>query len=206
MDLADDVAYSVHDVEDGVVAGRVALHDLDRDSVWATVREWYLPDAEDAELDDALEGLQAVDGWPDTRYDASRRHLASLKNLTSDLIGRFCGAVQDATFAAGDGPFVRYRADLVVPRETEREIAVLKGVAAHYVMRADDRVAAMSRQRELLAELVASLSARGPDALDTPYADDWKAAADDAGRLRAVIDQVASLTDASALAWHERLR
>ena len=138
-------------------------------------------------------------------YDGSRRSLAALKNLTSDLIGRFCGAVQDATFAAADGPLVRYRADLVVPAETEREIAVLKGIAAHYVMRADDRVALMGRQRELLARLVERLSAVGPDALDTQYADDWRAATDDAGRHRAVIDQVASLTDASAVARHDRL-
>ena len=103
MDLADDVAYSVHDVEDGVVAGRIGLHALDREAVWATVREWYLPDAGDADLDDALAGLQAVDGWPGAAYDGSRRHLAALKNLTSDLIGRFCGAVQDATFAAPTG-------------------------------------------------------------------------------------------------------
>jgi dGTPase len=205
MDLADDVAYSVHDVEDGVVAGRIGLHALDRDAVWATVREWYLPEADDADLDRALAGLRAVDGWPGTTYDGSRRHLAALKNLTSDLIGRFCGAVQDATFAQGDGPFVRYAADLVVPPETAREIAVLKGIAAHYVMRADDRVALMSRQRELLAELVEGLTARAPDLLDPPYADDWKAAADDAGRRRVVVDQVASLTDASAVAWHQRV-
>jgi dGTPase len=205
MDLADDVAYSVHDVEDGVVAGRIGLHDLDRDAVWATVREWYLPDADDADLDQALAGLRAVDGWPHAAYDGSRRHLASLKNLTSDLIGRFCGAVQDATFAGDEGPFVRYDADLVVPDETQCEIAVLKGIAAHYVMRTDDRLALMSRQRELLAELVESLTARGPDALDTPYADDWRAASDDAGRRRAVVDQVASLTDASAVTWHQRL-
>ena len=205
MDLADDVAYSVHDIEDGVVAGRVDLHLLDRTAVWATVREWYLPGATDAELDDALTGLTSVAGWPTTAYDGSRRHLATLKNLTSDLIGRFCGAVQDATFAADDGPFVRYRADLVVPAATEREIAVLKGIAAHYVMQADDRVAAMSEQRDLLAELVEALLDRGADVLDRIYADDWRAAADDAGRRRAVIDQVASLTDARALAWHARL-
>jgi dGTPase len=205
MDLADDVAYSVHDVEDGVVAGRIDLHALDREAVWATVREWYLPDATDPELDEALAGLRAVEGWPDAAYDGSRRHLASLKNLTSDLIGRFCGAVQDATYSAGDGPFVRYAADLAVPATTGHEIAVLKGIAAHYVMRADDRVEVMSLQRELLAELVAGLEARGPDALDTPFADDWKAAPDDAGRRRAVVDQVASLTDASAVTWHARL-
>jgi dGTPase len=205
MDLADDVAYSVHDVEDGVVAGRIDLHSLDTAAVWATVREWYLPGTDDAALDDAMKSLRAVDGWPTHPYDGSRRHLAALKNLTSDLIGRFCGAVQDATFARSDGPLVRYRADLVVPAETGREIAVLKGIAAHYVMRADDRVALMSRQRTLLAELVDSLSVRAPDSLDAPYADDWRAAADDAGRQRAVIDQVASLTDASAVERHGRL-
>ncbi len=206
MDLADDVAYSVHDIEDGVVADRVDLTRLDTAAVWATVRDWYVPDAVDADLEEVLAGLRTQDSWPVTAYDGSRRSQAALKNLTSDLIGRFCGAVQQATFAAGDGPFVRYRADLVVPARTRLEIAVLKGIAAHYVMQADDRIAAMERQRELLMELVAVLAHRGPEALQRPFADDWAAADDDAGRLRVVVDQVASLTDASAVEWHHRLR
>ena len=72
-------------------------------------------------------------------------------------------------------------------------------------MRADDRVELMIQQRDLLTGLVEALLDRGPDALETPFAEDWKAAADDAGRSRVVIDQVASLTDASAVAWHDRL-
>ncbi|MEN8704696.1 MAG: deoxyguanosinetriphosphate triphosphohydrolase [Nocardioides marinisabuli] len=206
MDLADDVAYSVHDVEDGTVAGRVDLTELDTAGVWATVRAWYEPGADDDVLDEVLAGLRSVGSWPTTPYDASRRSLAALKNLTSDLIGRFCGEVQAATFAAADGPFVRYRADLVVPERTRLEVAVLKGVAAHYVMQAEDRIAVMSRQRELMAELVSLLLERGLDALDRPFADDWHEAGDDAERLRVVVDQVASLTDASAVARWEQLR
>jgi dGTPase len=205
MDLADDVAYSVHDVEDGVVAGRVDLTTVDPAAVWETVREWYLPTASDDELDATLAGLRAVDSWPRAPYDGTRRSQAALKNLTSDLIGRFCGAAQHATFAASDGPFVRYAADLVVPQQTRLEMAVLKGIAARYVMQADDRVVLMARQRELLAELVVALADRGPDALDRPFADDWHAAADDHARLRVVIDQVASLTDQSAVERHARL-
>lgn len=205
MDLADDVAYSVHDVEDGTVAGRIDLSAIDTAAVWQTVREWYVPGVADDRLDEVLAGLRAVDGWPTHAYDGGRRAQAALKNLTSDLIGRFCGAVQAATFAAGEGPFTRYRADLVVPETTALEIAVLKGLAAHYVMRAEERVALLDRQRTLLAELVEVLVARGADALDPAYAADWRAAADDAGRLRAVVDQVASLTDASAVARHARL-
>ncbi len=201
MDLADDIAYSVHDIEDGVVAGRIDLSRIDRDAVWSTVRDWYLPEAAGDDLDATLSRLRAVSGWPSSPYDGSRASLAALKNLTSDVIGRFCGAV---AVRHGDGAPVRHRASLVVPAETELEMAVLKGIAAHYVMQADDRVAEMSRQRQLLTELVTRLLDR-PEALERAFRDDWAAAADDGARTRVVLDQVASLTDASALAWHQRL-
>jgi dGTPase len=44
-----------------------------------------------------------------------------------------------------------------------------------------------------------------PRTLDPAAAGAWHDAPDDAGRLRAVIDQVAQLTDSSAQHWHERL-
>ena len=100
---------------------------------------------------------------------------------------------------------IRHRADLVVPGETEVEIGVLKGIAALYVMQADDRVSLMERQRELVAELVEGIWARGADALDPVFVADWDDAPDDAARRRVVIDQVASLTDASAVARHAAL-
>jgi dGTPase len=37
------------------------------------------------------------------------------------------------------------------------------------------------------------------------FAPIWRAAPDDAARLRVVIDQVASLTDPAALSWHRTL-
>lgn len=210
MDLADDVAYSVHDLEDGVVAGKVELSwlvdDGARRQVWQTVRDWYLPDVTDQELDEALRTLRGVGSWPETSYDGSRRAQAALKDLTSDLIGMFCQQVRDATVHAyGDLPLTRYAAELVVPRGTGLAIAALKGVAAHYVMRAEDRVAVLVRQRELVAELVSLLLSRGPDQLMPAFRPDFEAADSDAARLRVVVDQVASLTDSSAVTWHHRL-
>ena len=92
-----------------------------------------------------------------------------------------------------------------VPADSAAEMAVLKGIAAHYVMRTDDRVSVMERQRTLLAELYERLTATGSAHLDRGFADDWTAAEDDAARRRVVVDQIASLTDASAVAWHARL-
>jgi dGTPase len=115
--------------------------------------------------------------------------------------------VHTATRAAygDDVPMVRHRADLLVPTETVHEIAVLKGIAAHYVMRTPERARIMAVQRELLAELFEALVASEGAALDAMFRADFAAAADDAARTRVVVDQVASLTDGSAASWHARL-
>ncbi|GAA1910283.1 deoxyguanosinetriphosphate triphosphohydrolase [Nocardioides marmoribigeumensis] len=210
MDLSDDIAYSVHDVEDGIVAGSVELVDLAdpglRRTVWDTAREWYHPGRPDDAFEAAWSRLTAVPGWPDSSYDGSRRALGALKNLTSVLIGRFCAATTDATLASyGPGPLLRYDADLVVPDETLLEIGVLKSIAAHLVMEAAGRRGVLSAQRELLAELVSAVDRAGPSVMEPMFRADLADAADDDARLRVVIDQVASLTDASAVSWHRRL-
>ena len=210
MDFADDVAYSVHDLEDGIVGGHIDLTALDSpaelSAVCETVRDWYLPDADAGALVEALARLRAVGTWPGTSYDGSRRSLATLKNLTSDLIGVFCGQVHAATREKyGEEPLVRHRAHLVVPEQTVHEIAVLKGVAAHYVMRTSERARIMARQRELLAELFAALHRSDGVALDATFRADYAEASDDDARTRVVVDQIASLTDSSAVAWHARL-
>ena len=211
MDFADDVAYSVHDLEDGIVGGRIDLEALDRreerQATWATVRDWYLPEATDDDLEETFRRLRAVGSWPGSSYDGSRRALASLKNLTSDLIGIFCGSVHRATEAAhGAGPLVRHRGDVVVPDETAQEIAVLKGIAAHYVMRAQDRLDLMERQRTPAPRAVrGDLEAAGATGSTLAFRPDFDDATDDAARTRVVIDQIASLTDASALTRHADL-
>jgi dGTPase len=211
MDLADDVAYSVHDVEDAVVSGRLdpgRLSEPDEAArVVAQVRAWYLPDASDDDVLAALERLRSLPYWV-AGFDAGYAALAALKDLTSELIGRFLRSVEASTRAVAgvDGePLTRFSADVVVPPATVAEIAVLKGLAAVYVMTAQERKPVYARQREVIAELVEALTREAPGVLDPLYARAWRTAGDDAGRLRAVIDQVASLTDARAVTWHHRM-
>jgi dGTPase len=207
MDVSDDIAYSVHDVEDGVVGGWFSLVEpLDTRMAWQVGRDWYAPDAGDDRLDAAWDRLRSMPEWPTAPYDGGRRSLAVLKSLTSALIGRFAKATEAATLeAAGEGPLVRHAADLVVPERTRDEITVLKSVAAHYVMRSDERVRMLADQRGLVTALVETLVATGDQHLETEFAHDWADAADDAARLRVVVDQVASLTDVSAREWAHRL-
>jgi dGTPase len=208
MDWADDVAYSVHDLEDGIAAGMVPVDRLrdpaERDALCAVAADLYVDEPADA-LREVFDDLLALTDWPSS-YSGTARDQAALKATTSALIGRFCRAALGATRQVhGDGPLRRYAADLVVPRTTRAECALLKAVAARFVMDRPGVHAIQTRERELLVELVAVLLDHGPEALEPARADDWRTAADDAGRRRAVVDQVASLTDVAAVALHARL-
>ena len=210
MDWADDVAYSVHDVEDGVHTGLVRFAALgeagERAAVCALAAEAYSGESA-GDLATVLDELLALPTLRDlVRYDGTRGAQVALKRATSELTGRFVSAaVAATTAAAGPGPFARYQADLAVPRLVAAECALLKAVAARYVMGRRDISDLQKRQRELITELVAALADRAPDALDPALRPDWLAAADDAARLRVVVDQVAGLTDLSAPIWHARL-
>ena len=206
MDWSDDVAYSVHDVEDAIASGRLDVRRLrdrtDVDSVLAVATGLYAADLGVDALGAALDRVLASGAVP-TAYDGSRVDRADLKDMTSRLIGRFVHAVEVATRERhGDGPLTRYAADLVVPDETRAECAVLKAVAAHFVMHAQERVDVLSRQRDVVADLVAGYQHDPVGRLDPDLLGDWKAAADDAEALRVVVDQVASLTDVRAEHLH----
>jgi dGTPase len=210
MDWADDVAYSVHDVEDGVSTGHVKLGLLrdpdERAALCQDVAEVYSAESA-ADLGEVLVGLLADQTLSAVaEFDSSAAALVALKRAASLLIGRFASAAVDATRERyGAVPLRRYGADLIVPRQVRAECALLKGIALRYVMRrpgADERYA---RERQVLRELVGALVERSPETLDPVFGPLWRAASSDAARLRVIIDQVASLTDATALDWHARL-
>ncbi|MEO3973312.1 deoxyguanosinetriphosphate triphosphohydrolase [Streptomyces sp. CAU 1734] len=210
MDWADDVAYSVHDFEDGLHAGHIdpnlLLAEPERAEIWRVAIERYAsPGTEPGELSEALDRLIDQEWWPH-HYDGSAIAQARLKDATSQLIGRFCLSAEGATRDAhGTGPLTRYAAELVVPRATRLECAVLKAVADRYVMQRADQEALRADQRIVLAELAEAITARAPDTLEPQFRTLFTAARDDRARGRVIVDQLASLTDASARTLHAQL-
>jgi dGTPase len=212
MDWADDVAYSVHDLEDGLHSGQITLEQLrnprQRNQVARLTLAQYCPPGAAVtlgELDEIFSRLLKLDCWPDG-FDGQPQTAAAVKNLTSELIGRFCGAAQRVTQKPGSSSRLnRFAFNLEVPRPQRLECALLKGVTAYYVMRRAGAAASQARERLVLTELAQALAATAPASLDPMFRPAYLAADDDAGRLRVIVDQVASLTDTSALAWHSRL-
>lgn len=209
MDASDDIAYSVHDVEDAITGGSLDLgrlaDPLERHAALYVVQDWYTPEDSLEELEAALARLEAETWWMRS-FTGSMRSAAALKDMTSQLIGRFTGAVVAATRrSCGQAPIARFAADIVVPEETRLEIAVLKGLAAAYVMSSAAQAPVYAQQEQILRDLYAVLWNTGTAHLSPLFAELWTAAADDDARRRVIIDQIASYTDVTARRLHEAL-
>src|SRR5659263_544128 len=96
-------------------------------------------------------------------------------------------------------------AALELPDHTAAEILALKGLAVCYVMQPREQEPLYLTQRTILFDLVDALMERGETELEAEFLGDYLEAGTESGRLRVVVDQMASLTDTSAHQWHARL-
>lgn len=217
MEYADDIAYSVHDLEDFYRAGWVPLQRLATD---AQERGRFVKRA-DVEWSGGLSALLArgiLDSILDEMlpeplrepYTGTVLQRAELRRFTSRLIGRY---VQGVT-VENTGNTAR----VVMPKDHEQEIAVLKQLMVHYVFRNPALAAQQHGHRRIVRELFHAfyLAAHQDDPgsilpaglrdllvtlLDEARSDDESAQI----RTRIAADSVASLTEQEAIALHRRL-
>lgn len=209
MDLSDDIAYSVHDFEDAVVSGfidpEILVSTSGHDILLQKIADWSGASFSTDRLAEAFTRISHTPTWL-TSWQGSMKQHAQLKNFTSDMIGRFARGAIDLTLnKARDNNIARYGAKVHVPVYVQEEIAVLKGIVAAYVMSSGVRQPTYLRQRVLLIELLDTLWEKGAEHLDLQFKQDFETAANETQARRAIADQVASLTDQSAISWHTKL-
>lgn len=208
MDFADDVAYSVHDFEDAVVSGFINVADLAdigaREGLIDKISIWNGGELDRSQLTEAFLALEQNEFWL-TKFNSESSQLATLKNLTSALIGQFVQASTELTLASASSEVTRYQSQLQVPSSVRAQISVLKGLVSAFLMSHDSRKPLYEWQRALLTELANELLARNGKNLDVYSTAAWSRAADEAQQRRVIVDQIASLTDQSALSLHHQL-
>ena len=166
MDWADDVAYSVHDVEDGLEAGHIDLRALADPACAPSSRPWRreLPARRAARSRGRGAGPVA---WPAVLAGRLRRRpagaLAGLKDMTSQLIGRFTAAAEQATREAHpQARLTRHHGTLVVPAAVRLEVGVLKAVANLFVMQRSGSQRGLRPTAQIIQELVNALVLGAP--------------------------------------------
>jgi dGTPase len=201
MDIADDIAYSVHDIEDAIYGQHFSPLALDSEPEFKEVvkvaAKEYAPEIDEDNLNKALNSLIKQSWWVKS-FTATQIDMAALKNMTSHLIGKFAEEIEQATKSGNKAEnFTRYNANLIVPLETKAQIAVLKAVVNLFVMQRKGAAENYAKEQDLILSIVDGLE-KNPLKLDPQFKHQFDNAASSKDAKRAVIDQVASLTDSSA--------
>ena len=201
MDIADDIAYSVHDIEDAIYGQHFSPLALDSEPEFKEVVKLaateYASEIDEDNLNKALNSLIKQSWWVKS-FTATQVDMAALKNMTSHLIGKFTEEIEQATKAGNKAEnFTRYNANLIVPLETKAQIAVLKAVVNLFVMQRKGAAENYAKEQDLILNIVEGLQ-NNPQKLDPQFKHQFDNAGSSKEAKRAVIDQVASLTDSSA--------
>ena len=201
MDIADDIAYSVHDIEDAIYGKHFSPLALDAEPEFKEVvklaAKEYASEIDENILSTALNSLINQSWWVKS-FTATQVDMASLKNMTSHLIGKFTEEIEQATKTGNkENNLTRYNANLIVPIDTKAQIAVLKAVVNLFVMQRKGAAENYAKEQDLILSIVDGLQSN-PLKLDPQFKHQHDNAESSKEAKRAVIDQVASLTDSSA--------
>lgn len=215
MDHADDIAYSVHDVDDFYRAGLIPLQEIknELDAHVETFRNSKRVKVPSDKIDAHLDGLREMAKWslPDERYEGEFRQRGRQRTRSSKLIEDF---VTGVVLAEKDGRVV-----LEIPPATTVKMKFLQNLVWQYVIDSPRLATQQHGQREIIRclfrtyrravverdmplvpptfrEELNALPSRGAEKENVEVA---------AKITRIAVDIVASFTDAQAVALYRRL-
>lgn len=188
LELADDIAYGIHDIED-IVARGLAKDDEVR--------------AEIAKAFDAIGG-QLQHGKSVFNADFVSKGLLgdsfARKQMVSGLVNLFITSVEVREVQCFEHPLLGFNA--VLPDAHEKLLGKLKGLAYELVIRKPKVQQLERRGQMVVAELFSALLS-DPEALIPP--DSWNDGVKGSSKERRVCDYVAGMTDAYAEKLYKRL-
>lgn len=223
MDWSDDVGYAVHDVEDFYRAGFIPLDRLltDESEVGRFLedvykrrrRQDYLGKYSEKQLASAFQELRKFFAGvvPESLrqpYSGTLDQRSALRTLTSILIGRYVRAIRLRR------PKSNAPKRVSIEPAAEYEVQILKQLAWTYVIENPSLTTQQYGQRRVIRELFemfAEAAQSGDRAIfPIPYVElleeaDRTAENKDVGRIRAVVDMIAGMTEQAAINMHRRL-
>jgi len=186
MELADDIAYGVHDLEDAIVTGVVNPH------------QWQAAHSELKQIPSA---------WLHEKIDSISQRLFSDKHFERKqaigaLVNFFITNVRWKLTTNFDEPLLRYNAELLP--EVIAALGVFKKFVWDYVIRNVDTQRIEYKGQRMLTEMFQIFESDPERLLPRNTANRWRNASEE-GKKRIICDYIAGMSDAHALRVYQQL-
>ncbi len=194
MELADDIAYGIHDLEDAIVTRVVNRNDFEREVIEKLVL-----------IDDAW--LQDYSKTLTDKLFSEHHHLQ--KDAIGGLVNYLITAIKITDLNEQDGiefeePLLRYNATL--SKQTAQALKVFKDFVYEYVIKLTSLQRLEYRGQQIVMELFEALSSDPLRLLPTNSARRWQHAVDNQENPERIIaDYIAGMTDDYATRLYQTL-
>lgn len=188
MDLADDIAYGVHDLEDAIMLGMV-----DKE-MWCTYLEPELLASGCPILAQEIHRLR-------DNIFSGQSHLR--KDSIGFLVSYFICATTIEKKALFEHPLLAYQVTL--PKEQAIALNALKEFEMRHIIRKPEVQMLVYKGQQMLLEMFEALLADPMRLLPTELADEWQLAETQGRGRRIICDYMASMTDDYASRLYNRL-
>ena len=200
MNLADDITYSVHDMEDFYRAGRIPLHLLSSRDDQERLR--FFDDvfrrnssnrafSDRPALEEAFTNMVTVSFWLREAYSGRAEHRAALRGFTGELIDRYVRAISLRTIGT--------RVELRIDEDLEREMTMFKQLIWTYVIDAPSLATQQVGQSAVIETLFEtfceSALSSNPRLFPAFFREKLLQADSEIEKKRTCVDFIASLTE-----------
>lgn len=193
MDIADDISFGVHDLEDGLALGLISEKSI-RD---------YIPESDCGSLIAFLNqhhkndyGNDVYDGWVKSLISDGHNRKRQISRLVDFLI-RSCEIEEKREF---DEPLIRFRAN--IPEQVRIFLKALKKVNRETVIFSPTVQQLEFRGQGMVISVFEALQSEPEKFLPLDARERWINSGRD---MRAICDHVAGMTDLHLQRWYERL-
>lgn len=184
MELADDIAYGVHDLEDGI-----ALH-LITHEMWKSVEEKFNKEwMKENEIEDIGSNLFG---------DSSQR-----KRAIGALVHAFMTNAEITKKPDYKSPLLAYNA--ILPGNTKSALELLKSLVYDNVINIPEVQTLEFRGQQIVIQLFNALASDPKRFLKNTFRETWENASTETEKLRVICDYISGMTDEYATRIYERL-
>lgn len=205
MEWADDVAYSVHDLEDFHRCSAIPWRELFESAEKKSTLLSHVKAPPGTDVGQAYEALKSAI-WDvfgeilSQRYEGTRDQRWAMRNMTSNLIKHY---VTNVSVKDGSHGY-----SLAIPTEVRSQVAILKQITRDYIIATPALAAQQVGYREIIASLFAAFFDTPKDEMPafTPTRLQYLWSLRGGNKARFAADCVAALSETEAVRMHARLR